>query len=261
MYGYELRHTQLANWKGKLVHTIFGETYPGHLVRFFINQRYFKKYAKKWDLRILEIGSNNGALVFWLSRNRIHTVIGLENDKTFVKDCQQIGARINQLNLYFVCADACKEFPLKASFDIMFSTHVLEHIPNDQAVLKNALKRLKPGGLLILQVPYGDPHKSPSKEATKNGHVRDGYTESHLCQLLVNSGFEIISASGSVGRVGRFAYRFARRVAKVRIIVNFSTLLFPITLILLYLEKAVASFRSREPSFRHGPLVVARRPL
>jgi len=90
MYGHELRYSKLHNWKGKLVFAFFGETYPGHLIRFFVNRRYLKKYTNGSKLRILEIGSNNGAFVFWLSRNPDNTVIGLEMDETLVKDCSQI---------------------------------------------------------------------------------------------------------------------------------------------------------------------------
>ena len=127
-------------------------------------------------------------------------------------------------------------------------------------IVINTFKNVKPGGILILQVPYGDPQKSPSEEAIENGHVRDGYTESDLRRKLQNAGFEIISATGSVGRIGRFAYQFARRLANVRIIINFSILLFPITLGLIYLEQIAAMLRNKELSFTSGPLVIAKRP-
>lgn len=259
MYGQELKYSRLCNWKGKLVFSIFGETYPGHLIRFFINRRYFKNYRNEGSLKILETGSNNGALAFYLSRNSNYTVIGLEKDKTLVADCQQIRTKINRFNLHFICADAQMGFPLRMNFDIIFSTHVLEHVQNDQAVLDNTFRSLKPGGILILQVPHGGPYKTPSKEAKNNGHVREGYTESDLRWKLEYVGFEIISITGSVGRIGRFAYRFARRMAKVRIIINFSILVFPVALALIYLEQVAAFFRSREPSFKHWPLIVARR--
>jgi len=261
MYGQELKYSRLCNWKGKVVFAIFGETYPGYLMRFFVNRREFTKYTnKKQNLKILEVGSSNGALTFWLSRNNNYFVVGLEYDKTLVLNCQNIYTKINRVNLYFVCADGSEKIPLKSSFDIVFSTHVLEHISNDQSVLINIFNNLRPKGILILQVPYGDPYKSPSKEAIANGHVREGYTESDLRLKLENAGFQIISVTGSIGRIGRFAYWLARGVEKVRIIVNFPILILPITLALIYLEQVAAFLRSREPSFKHWPLIVARRP-
>lgn len=224
MYGQELKHSKLSNWKGRLVFALFGETYPGHLIRFFVNRRYFEKFVNGRQLKICEVGSNNGAFTFWLSRNPDNNVIGLEIDKTLVDDCCQINNKINRSNLSFVYADASDEIPFKNHFDIIFSTHVLEHIPNDQTVLNNTFKSLKPGGIFILQVPYGDPQKTPSKEAVDNGHVRDGYTESNIRQKLEYAGFEIISATGSVGRIGCFAYRLSRSFAQIRIIINLSIL-------------------------------------
>lgn len=261
LYGSELMYSRRLNLVGRIVYAVFGETYPGYINRFYVNRRCLKEYVGSGNLKILEMGSANGAFAFWLSRNRKYTVVALELDKDLVFHCKKIRKRLKRNNLFFICADASTQFPLGTPFDIIFSTHVLEHIQDDQSALVNAWENLKPGGLLILQVPYGDPNKRPTKEVIANGHVRDGYTESDLRRKLENAGFEIISAKGSIGKIGRFAYHLARRLAKVRIIVNFSILFFPITLILIYLEQAASFWRSQEPSFQYGPLVIARHPL
>ncbi len=260
MYGQELKHMRAFNWKKKLLFTLFGESWPGHLMRFFVNRRYCKKYTHDGSLKILEMGSNNGAFVFWLSRNRDHMTVGLEYDKSRVIESGHISTKLHRPNLHFICADACYPFPLRIGFDIIFSTHVLEHILDDRAVLVNVLRNLEPGGVLILQVPHGDPHKKPTRKAMANGHVREGYTESNTIQKLEYAGFEIISATGSVGRIGRFAGRLAWLLARVRIVVNLYVLFFPITFFLIHLEQVAAFFRKCEPSFEYGPLVIARRP-
>jgi SAM-dependent methyltransferase len=195
-----------------------------------------------------------------LSRNSNYNVIGLEKDKTLVADCRQIRPKINRFNLQFICADAQENFPIKINFDIIFSTHVLEHISNDQAVLVNTFNSLKPGGILILQVPYGNPERK-LQHGIANGHVRDGYFQPDLLRKLENAGFEIISTAGSVGKIGRFAYKLAMQLSKIRVVINFSILFFPITLILIYLEQLASSLRNKEPSFKYGPLIVARHPL
>lgn len=260
-YGSELMYSRRLNLVGRIVYAVFGETYPGYINRFYVNRRCLNEYVTSNNPKILEIGSANGAFAFWLSRNRKYNVTALEFDRDAVYDCNKIKRSLRRNNLFFICADASTQFPLSTPFDIIFSTHVLEHIQDDQSALINAWENLKPGGLLILQVPYGDPNKRPTKEAIANGHVRDGYTESDIRRKLEYAGFNIISTTGSVGRIGRFAYRFARGMAKVRIIVNFSILFFPITLILIYLEQVAVFFRKREPSFEHDPLIIARHPL
>jgi SAM-dependent methyltransferase len=41
-----------------------------------------------------------------------------------------------------------------ASFDIVVCSHVLEHVPDDQAAFKEIARILKPGGTAILLTPY-----------------------------------------------------------------------------------------------------------
>lgn len=42
------------------------------------------------------------------------------------------------------------------SFDIIFCSHVLEHIPDDRRAMRELRRVLKPGGFAILQVPIKD---------------------------------------------------------------------------------------------------------
>jgi SAM-dependent methyltransferase len=50
-------------------------------------------------------------------------------------------------------ADACDYPTDDDSFDVIYFNHVLEHIPDDVAALREVRRILKPGGLVILGVP------------------------------------------------------------------------------------------------------------
>jgi len=52
-----------------------------------------------------------------------------------------------------ICADMCAAELPEASFDVVFSGFVLEHVPRADLALENLVKWLKPGGLLILRLP------------------------------------------------------------------------------------------------------------
>lgn len=47
---------------------------------------------------------------------------------------------------------------IAGTFDVVFSSHVLEHVPNPRAAILAQFERLRPGGVLIAFVPNGSLH-------------------------------------------------------------------------------------------------------
>ena len=85
-------------------------------------------------------------------------------------------------------------------FDFIFCAHVLEHIPNDRAAMKELYRVLAPGGIAILQVPltqkphtYEDPTiidpEARKKAFGQDDHVRK-YGQDFL-QKLTDIGFTV----------------------------------------------------------------------
>jgi SAM-dependent methyltransferase/predicted RNA-binding Zn-ribbon protein involved in translation (DUF1610 family) len=60
------------------------------------------------------------------------------------------------------------------SFDFIFASHVLEHIPDDRRAIAELYRLLKPNGMAVLPVPIvGDKTiEYPVAVASENGHVR-----------------------------------------------------------------------------------------
>jgi 2-polyprenyl-3-methyl-5-hydroxy-6-metoxy-1,4-benzoquinol methylase len=260
MYGSELKYSKRLSFKGKLVYAIWGETHPGHLIRFFVNRRFMRKFTTCCKVSFLEIGSATGTSAFWLSRNQHCNVDAIELNKDLITDCNFVKNKIKRNNLQFICADASQRLFLDGKYDYILSSHVLEHICRDEAVLKNTFAYIKPGGYCLLQLPFGDPNTLTMKKDLDNGHVREGYTESNIRRKLESAGFEIILAVGSVGIVGRFSYGFAKKMMKHSLIFNLGTLFFPITLFLIFLEQVIAFMRTHDPAFPNWPVVLARKP-
>src|SRR6185503_4738983 len=63
--------------------------------------------------------------------------------------------------LYFNLSDgSCKDFP----FDTVFSSHFLEHLPNQYEAVCDWIGLLKPGGHLVLYLPDGDHYNNRENE-------------------------------------------------------------------------------------------------
>lgn len=97
---------------------------------------------------ILVVGCGEGIEVFCLSdRYRDAKIIGI--------DPSLAGDR-NEKNISLSRIDATKMPFADESFDLVYSYHVLEHIPDYNAALSEMQRVLKPGGHLLLGTPNRD---------------------------------------------------------------------------------------------------------
>jgi ubiquinone/menaquinone biosynthesis C-methylase UbiE len=88
------------------------------------------------------------------------------------------------------------QLPLASStFDIILSTHTLEHLPRDKETLEEFARILKKGGYLRLEVPNSKKQVSPlfrplERRLDKLGHLRE-YHPSDLITLLSHCHFSV----------------------------------------------------------------------
>lgn len=62
------------------------------------------------------------------------------------------------------------------SFDFLYSSHCLEHLPNPEAVLAWWLRAVKPGGHLIIMVPDEDLYERGDWPSKRNPEHKNSYT-------------------------------------------------------------------------------------
>ncbi|HPV15675.1 MAG TPA: class I SAM-dependent methyltransferase [Candidatus Cloacimonadota bacterium] len=95
----------------------------------------------------------------------------------------------------------------KNSYNLILAVDILEHIPDDMAVLTGFYNCLEKGGNLIISTP------SDTDEAAKftAEHVRPGYSMKELVGKLETVGFEIIEKRYSYGFWGSLAWRLSIR--------------------------------------------------
>jgi 2-polyprenyl-3-methyl-5-hydroxy-6-metoxy-1,4-benzoquinol methylase len=110
------------------------------------------------------------------------------------------------------------DLPLEsASVDLAFCMEVLEHVHEDEKALREISRILEPGGVLVVSVPNRKAPRpllerlggsSVHREPGPAEHVREGYAEDELRQLLVRAGFR----PTWVGGVGGGLYRLLTSV-------------------------------------------------
>ncbi len=109
----------------------------------------FKKYNLLKSMQILDAGCGDGINLRFLTKIPDSTITGIDYNFIRMQRAQKnIGNKMN-----FVVGDLLEHGFKNNSFDMIFCSHVLEHITEDLKALKNFYRMLKPGGFLILGVP------------------------------------------------------------------------------------------------------------
>ena len=109
--------------------------------------------------KILEIGSGNGFTLCYMLKNGID-IVGIEPGSNYgfmgryLRGTQLLKENgITNPENYFINASAEKIPFADNTFDFVFSTAVLEHVQNLELVMQEAIRVLKPHGILWASVP------------------------------------------------------------------------------------------------------------
>lgn len=106
-------------------------------------------------------------------------------------------------------------------YENVVSINVLEHIVNDEDVLKNFYKILKNNGRVILYIPNSDKLWTELDDAV--GHVRR-FTKNNITDKLIKNGFEIVHFE-YVDYIGSLVIRFSK-ILKISLSFNKSFIVF-----------------------------------
>jgi SAM-dependent methyltransferase len=141
------------------------------------------------DQRVLDVGFGAGDLL--LSFPSSCRVVGVDVSSSAID-----AAREDERFARFAGAEFClvPEHDTQAlpalQADIVLSSHVLEHAPDDRALLLALLERLRPGGVLGLFVPLEEPDYILFH--------RRNYSLQSITERVEQAGFELLHAEGNL---------------------------------------------------------------
>jgi len=180
--------------KNKITH--FGEIY--RLISF--NHFIHKTKIDFSNQNILDVGFNKGRYR-WFFNEVVNTknYIGVEIDKKFLNVYP---------NTFFHNFEKIK---LNKKFNLIFCSHILEHVENDSNFLSNIKESLDNNGHLIIRVPIPSSNriylrKYNSKLNNHPEHFRDGYKPKEIRKLLSKAGLKVADIYISMGKIGLFVH-------------------------------------------------------
>jgi SAM-dependent methyltransferase len=104
------------------------------------------------------------------------------------------------------------------TFDQIICLETIEHVGDDDRLVTSLTAMLKPGGRLLLSTPFDrhrplyteDPQPSPVEDGS---HVRYGYSQERLRQLVTNAGLDVHSESFISGVISQKLTDLMRRLS------------------------------------------------
>jgi 2-polyprenyl-3-methyl-5-hydroxy-6-metoxy-1,4-benzoquinol methylase len=171
----------------------------------------------KMPFSFLDAGSGLGQHAFAVAEKYPESAVtAIELDADQVRDCAAVARKLDRKNLRFLNGDLA-DLNYREAFHVILCSHILEHIQEDERVIRALYGGLKPNGTLIVYVPTSEQRVLHSLGRTlhrmvkRSGaiypheHVRY-YTAAELCRKLQAAGFHINTVLVTYGPYGRLAY-------------------------------------------------------
>ncbi len=177
---------------------------------------------------LLDVGCGSGAFTIGSAKSG-YQALGLTYSQAEYQIATERARICNATMAQFQNGDARKldEFgQLQNNFDVVICAECIEHILNDEKLMKDLAGCLKRDGLLLLTTPnlslrpINATDAAPISGVEDGGHVRKGYTGERLTELAERNGLtvsEISFCGGWMSQRLTQLFRFLRKVFGLQI--------------------------------------------
>lgn len=136
--------------------------------------------------RVLEIGCSRGYLLDMI-KEKIKLGVGIDISEPIIRENYD---KYKNTNLSFLAFDG-KSIPLQKEFDKVLMIDVLEHAFEPDALLRESIRLLRPGGRLVIEVPFSGWLSETITRRYHNGHLRY-YDPGYFSRYLQRFGFRVV---------------------------------------------------------------------
>ena len=214
--------------------------------------------------RILDAGCGFGGCALYLARIFPSCeIVGMDINQDNIENCKFISNKYSLENTSFFAQDL-DTFEVIGQYDIIYCINVLEHIRDDDRLLRRFYSALNPGGHLLVYIPT-DKWRSIFRDMSDipeyvwdlaSPHKRDGYSEDELKKKVGAPGFKTAELRYVQGIWGILTQELTLLFWEHQRLNTVATLLFfPVSFPLGYVDSLV--------HYKSGNciLMIARKPL
>ncbi|HNR95311.1 MAG TPA: methyltransferase domain-containing protein, partial [Kiritimatiellia bacterium] len=182
--------------------------------------KWLKHHLRKGPQNTLDAGCGIGLFTLYAAK-RGNNVLGLSFDRSQLDTAETCRDLLGLQNASFKICDLReldKSDIKRGSYDQIICCEVIEHILDDQKLIRDLSAFLKPGGMIFLTTPFkgnkgllGD-YISSSEDG---GHVRWGYTHDEIRELFKKVHLDIVDTSyvsGIISQKAANAWRVLRNI-------------------------------------------------
>lgn len=183
---------------------------------FFLRSWYVRKLLKQYgsqldrqgDWKLLDAGSGFGQYDrFILNRFSKVAVKAIDVKADYLEDSQYYFAEeIKQGRISFEVADLL-DLNYEEAFNFAVCIDVLEHIEEDEQVMANINRALRPDGYFLMHSPsiYSE-EDADGDDSFVDEHARVGYSKADIRQKLESAGFTAVDIAYTYGSKGHLAW-------------------------------------------------------